>query len=74
MKNTWKTSMPYCIKNNKAFTLMNDGKGFFLITIRGSCQVIIDIEKTKKYFLKGKFERDVAPSVLLSEELYDIVL
>jgi hypothetical protein len=26
---------------------MNDGKGFFLITIRGSCQVIIDIEKTK---------------------------
>jgi hypothetical protein len=47
MKNTWKTSMPYCIKNNKAFTLMNDGKGFFLITIRGSCQVIIDIEKIK---------------------------
>jgi len=39
--------MPYCIGNNKAFTLMNDGKGFFFIAIRGSCQFIIDIEKTK---------------------------
>ena len=32
---------PHCIKNNKAFTLINGGKVFSIIT-GGSFQVIID--------------------------------
>jgi hypothetical protein len=46
-------------------------KPFFIIT-EGSCQVIIDIEIIND-FLKGKIERDVAPPILLGEELYNIV-
>ena len=41
-----KLACPYCIKNNKAFTLTNDGKSFFFIVIRGSCQPIISTERT----------------------------
>ena len=43
-----KLAYPYCMENNKTFTLMNCGKAFFfiiIIAIRGSCQVIIDTEK-----------------------------
>lgn len=43
-----KLAYPYYMENNKAFTLTNRGKDFFLIiiAIKGSYQVIIDIEIT----------------------------
>ena len=37
-----KLSYPYCMENNKAFTLMNGGKDFFFIATRCFYQVIID--------------------------------
>jgi len=36
-----KLACSYYIKNNKAFTLANDGKMSFFITTDGSCQLII---------------------------------
>jgi hypothetical protein len=52
-----KLACPYCMKNNKNFTLINDGKTFFFfIVIRGSCLVIIDTKKTKKTFQKVKLK------------------
>ena len=48
---------------------------FFFITIGDSCQVIIDTKKKKNRndFLKGKVKREVASSILSSEEFYDVV-
>jgi hypothetical protein len=68
-----KLACPYCMENNKNFTLINDGKTFFFIVIRGSCLVIIDTEK-KKDFPKGKTKKDVAPLIMSGGELYDVVL
>jgi len=48
-------------------------KLFFIIVIRGSCLVIIDTEKNKKDFPKGKTKRDVAPLIMSGEELYDVI-
>lgn len=57
-----KLACSYCMDNNKAFTLMNGGKTFFfIIAIEGFFQVIINTE-------------EVAPSILLGEEFYDVVL
>jgi len=42
-----KLSYPYCMENNKAFTLMNGGKALFFIATRGFYQVIIVTETTK---------------------------
>lgn len=36
----------YCLDNNKAFTLINRGKYFFIIVTGGSFQVIIDLKTT----------------------------
>ena len=48
-------------------------KLFFIIVIRGSCLVVIDTEKNKKDFPKGKTKRDVAPLIMSGEELYDVI-
>jgi len=38
-----KLACPYYMENNKALTLMNDGKTFFFLISNGcSCHVIID--------------------------------
>jgi predicted peroxiredoxin len=70
-----KLDFSYCMEKNRAYTLMNDDI-FFFITIEGSCQVIIDTKTKKKNrndFLKGKAKREVASSILSSEEFYDVV-
>lgn len=43
-------------------------KLLFFIAIRDSCQVIIDTKQQK-----GLIERDLAPLVLLGEELHDLI-
>jgi hypothetical protein len=45
-----KLACSYCMKNNKAFTLMNGGKVSFSTTTRCFCQVINDIEITESIF------------------------
>ena len=57
------------MENNKAFTLINGGKMFFFIAIRGSFQLIKNI----KDFFVGIVEKDVALPVPSGEELYDMV-
>jgi hypothetical protein len=49
---------PYCIENNKAFTLKNYGKtSFFFIVIGGSYQRIISIEIIERTSLLAKLKR-----------------
>jgi hypothetical protein len=56
--------------NNNAFILINDGKIFFFINTRSSCQVIIDSKNKKNDFLKDKG----ALLVLSGKEVRDEVL
>jgi hypothetical protein len=41
-----KLASPYCMENNKAFTLTNGGKAFFFTVTVVSCHRIIGIERT----------------------------
>ena len=61
------------MKNNRAFTLTNGDKIFF---VNYHWQFLLTNQKFRKNikdFFVGKVERDVAPLLLSSEELYDIV-
>jgi hypothetical protein len=44
MKYTWKITLSILYEKQEGVYL-NDGKAFFLIATRGSCQVIIDTKK-----------------------------
>ena len=63
----------YYIKNNKAFTLMNDEKHLFLLS-----QTILanrsQLKLEKKNFFIGGVERDITPPLPSSEELHHMVL
>lgn len=50
---------PYCMENKKASTLINSSKT--------SC-----FDCHRKFFV-GKVKRDVVPSIISGEELYDVV-
>jgi len=63
----------YCIKNNKAFTLINDDKASFFGCYRRFLLSHYRYRNNKNDFLECKFERDVTPLILLGEELYDMV-
>jgi len=63
----------YCMKNNKAFTLINSGKAFFFYCCRRFLPSYHQYINNKKDFLKGKAERNVAPLVLSGEELDNVV-
>ena len=41
-----KLACPYCMENNKAFTLTNRGKAFFFTATVVSCQRITGTERT----------------------------
>jgi hypothetical protein len=43
-----KLACPYCMENNKAFTLTNGGKSSFFTTTSSSCQQIIILERTER--------------------------
>jgi hypothetical protein len=67
-----KLACPYYMENNKAFTLTNGGKAFFYC----HCHFLPlnhKYRKNKNDFLVGKVEKDVAPSHLSGEELFDVV-
>jgi len=63
----------YCMENNKAFTLTNDGKTSFCDCHLRFLKSSHRYRKNKKYFLKGKFERNIASLVLSGDELNDVV-
>jgi len=61
------------MKNNKAFTLTNGGKTFFLNFHRRFLSTNHRYRKNIKDFFVGRVKNDVAPPCLSGEELYDMV-
>jgi hypothetical protein len=68
-----KLACPYCMKNNKAFTLTNGGKTSFFYYLRRFLPPNHRYRKNIKDFFIGRVEKDVAPPRLFSEELHDVV-
>jgi len=69
MVSSWSThgklACPYCMENNKAFTLTNGGKAFFLTFIVTSCRRITSIERTGRISLLAELKRMLHPRVFL---------
>jgi hypothetical protein len=61
------------MENKKAFTLTNDSKTSFFYFHRKFLPTNHKYRKNIKDFFVGKVERDVAPPIMSSEELYDVV-
>jgi len=68
-----KLTCPYCMENNKAFTLTNGGKDSFLDCHRCFLPYNHRYRKNIKYFFVSRVEKDVAPPRLSGEELHDVV-
>jgi len=68
-----KLACPYCMENNKAFTLTNRGKASFFYCHRRFLPHNHRYRKNKKDFFVGRVENDVAPPRLSGEELFDVV-
>jgi len=68
-----KLACPYCIENNKAFTLTNGGKAFFFYYHRHFLPPNHKYRKNRKDFFVGRVEKDVARPRLSGEELHDVV-
>jgi hypothetical protein len=68
-----KLACPYCMENNKAFTLTNGGKASFFDYHRRFLPHNHRYRKNRKDFFIGRVENDVAPLRLSSEELFDVV-
>ncbi|KAL9342279.1 hypothetical protein Peur_065604 [Populus x canadensis] len=68
-----KLACPYCMENNKAFTLTNGGKASFLDCHRRFLPHNHRYRKNRKDFFVGRIENDVAPPCLSGEELFDVV-
>jgi hypothetical protein len=68
-----KLACPYCMKNNKAFTLTNGGKASFFYCHRRFLPHNHRYRKNRKDFFVGRVEKDVASSRLSGEELHDVV-
>jgi len=60
-----KLACPYCMENNKAFTLANGGKASFLIVTVASCHLITGTERTKKISLMAELKKMLHPRVFL---------
>jgi hypothetical protein len=60
------------MENNKAFTLTNGGKAFFLLS-PSFLPPNHWYRKNRKDFFVGRVEKDVAPPRLFSEELHDVI-
>jgi len=52
---------------------MNGGNTLFLLPLEVLAKSSLIQKKNKKDFLKGKAKKDVAPPVLLDEELYNVI-
>jgi hypothetical protein len=68
-----KLTCPYCIENNKAFTLRNGGNASFFYCHHRFLPHNHMYRKNIKDFFVGRVEKDVAPPRLSSEELHDVV-
>ena len=68
-----KLACPYCMKNNKAFTLTNEGKTSFFNYHRHFLSPNYRYRKNRKDFFVGRVEKDVASLRLSDEELHDVV-
>jgi hypothetical protein len=68
-----KLACPYCMENNKAFTLTNGGKAFFFYYHRRFLPTNHRYRKNKNDFFVSRVEKDVAPSCLSDDELHDII-
>ena len=60
-----KLACPYCMENNKAFTLTNGGKTFFFTVTVISCQRITGAERTERIFLLAELKWMLHPRVFL---------
>jgi len=65
---------PYCMENNKAFTLTNRAKTFFFYYHRWFLPTNHGYRNNKKDFFLSRVENDVTPPRLSGEELHDVVL
>jgi len=68
-----KLACPYCMENNKAFTLTNGGKTSFFYCHRHFLPTNHRYRKNRKDFFIGRVEMDVAPPRLSGEELHEVV-
>jgi len=68
-----KLACPYCMENNKAFTLANGGKASFFYCHCRFLPLNHRYRKNIKDFFVGRVEKDVASLHLSSEELHDVV-
>jgi len=77
MVSSWSThgklACPYCIENNKAFTLTNEGKTSFFDCYRRFLPTNHRYRKNKKDFFVKRVEKDVAPPRFSGEKLQDVV-
>jgi len=68
-----KLACPYCMENNKAFTLTNGGKASFFYCHHRFLPHNHRYRKNRKGFFVGRVEKDVASPRLCGEELHDVV-
>jgi hypothetical protein len=68
-----KLACPYCMENNKAFTLTNRGKASFFYCHRRFLPHNHRYRKNRKDLFIGRVENDVAPPRLSGEELFNVV-
>jgi hypothetical protein len=69
-----KLACPYCMENNKAFTLGNGGKTSFFDCHHRFLPLNHRYRKNRKDFIVGRVEKDVAFPRLSGEELHYVVL
>ena len=67
-----KLACPYCMVNNKAFTLANGGKASFFDCYRHFLPLNHRYRKNRKDFFVGRVEKDVVSPCLSGEELHDV--
>ena len=58
-----KLACPYCMENNKAFTLTNEGKAFFFTVTVISCHRITGTERTERISLLAELKKMLHPLV-----------
>jgi hypothetical protein len=68
-----KLACPYCMENNKAFTLTNGGKASFFYCHHRFLPHNHRYRKNRKDLFVGRVKNDVAPPRLSGEELFDVV-
>jgi hypothetical protein len=68
-----KLACPYCMENNKAFTLTNGGKASFFYCHHRFLPTNHRYKKNKKDFFIRRVEKDVVPLCLSDDELHDVV-